>query len=137
MANKLSNDEKVSALGMLCEGSSIRSVERITGIHRDTIMRLGVRMGEGCQHIMDTMMRNLSCRLIQVDEIWGFVEMKQRTALRQHRGREVGDVWTWVALDSETKVVPTFAVGVRRMPVQDFKLGHYLILAGVCLALLG
>lgn len=113
MANKLSTDEKVSAVGMLCEGSSIRSVERITGIHRDTIMRLGLRIGEGCQRIMDTMMRNLPCRLIQVDEIWGFVGMKQKTALRQHRGREVGDAWTWVALDSETKLVPTFAVGDR------------------------
>jgi len=51
MANKLSTDEKASAVGMLCEGSSIRSVERITGIHRDTVMRLGVRMGEGCRQI--------------------------------------------------------------------------------------
>src|SRR6266446_1689573 len=111
--NKLSVDEKTAAIGMLCEGSSIRSVERITGVHRDTIMRLGVRIGEGCQRIMDSMMRNLPCRLIQVDEIWGFVGMKQKTALRQHRGREVGDVLTWVALDSETKLVPTFAVGDR------------------------
>ena len=76
-------------------------------------MRLGVRMGEGCQRIMDTLMRNLPCRLIQVDEIWGFVGMKQKTALRTHRTRKVGDVWTWVALDSETKLVPTFAVGDR------------------------
>jgi transposase-like protein len=61
MANKLSTDEKVSAVGMLSEGNSIRSVERMTGIHRDTIMRLGVRMGEGCQRIMDEKMRDLSC----------------------------------------------------------------------------
>lgn len=51
MANKLSVDEKVCAVGMLCEGNSIRSVERMTGIHRDTVMRLGVRMGEGCKRI--------------------------------------------------------------------------------------
>ena len=113
MANKLNNDEKVAAVAMLCEGSSIRSVERVTGIHRDTIMRLGVRMGEGCQRIMDTMMRNLPCRLIQVDEVWGYVGMKQKTALRSDRKRGIGDVWTWVALDSETKLVPTFAVGDR------------------------
>jgi IS1 family transposase len=109
--NKLSVEKKASAVGMLCEGSSIRAIERITGIHRDTIMRLGVRIGEGCQRMMDTMMRNLPCRLIQVDEIWGFVGMKQKTALRNHRPHGVGDVWTWVALDSETKLVPTFAVG--------------------------
>src|SRR5438552_14452379 len=113
MANKLSLDKKADAIGMLCEGSSIRSVERITGIHRDTVMRLGVRIGEGCRRIMDDKMRNLSCRLIQVDEIWGFVGMKNRTALRNRSRRQVGDVWTWVALDSETKLVPTFAVGDR------------------------
>jgi IS1 family transposase len=113
MANKLSVEKKAAAVGMLCEGSSIRSVERITGIHRDTIMRLGVRMGEGCQRIMDEKMRNLACRLIQVDEIWGFVGMKQKTAMRSSTRKRVGDVWTWVALDSETKLVPTFAVGDR------------------------
>jgi len=109
--NKLDLEKKTAAVGMLCEGSSIRSVERMTGIHRDTVMRLGVRIGEGCRRIMDEKMRNLSCRLIQVDEIWGFVGMKNRTALRNRAGRKVGDVWTWVALDSETKLVPTFAVG--------------------------
>ncbi len=111
--NKLTIEKKASAVGMLCEGTSIRAVERITGVHRDTIMRLGVRMGEGCQRIMDTIMRNLPCRLIQVDEVWGFVGMKNRTALRNRAGRKFGDVWTWVALDSETKLVPTFAVGDR------------------------
>jgi len=113
MANKLSTDEKVSAVGMLCEGNSIRSVERMTGIHRDTVMRLGVRMGEGCQRILDEKMRNLPCKLIQVDEVWGYVGMKQKTANRNRATGDVGDVWTWVALDAETKVVPTFAVGAR------------------------
>src|SRR5438045_3215064 len=113
MANKLSLDEKTNAVGMLCEGNSIRSVERMTGIHRDTVMRLGVRMGEGCQRIMDDKMRNLPCKLIQVDEVWGYVRMKQRTAMRKRVKGSVGDVWTWVAIDSETKLVPTFAVGPR------------------------
>jgi hypothetical protein len=64
-------------------------VERITGIHHDTIMRLGVRMGEGCKSIMDERLRNLKSRLIQVDEVWGFIGMKQKTAVRQNcvRGR--------------------------------------------------
>jgi hypothetical protein len=94
---------------MLCEGNSIRSVERMTGIHRDTVMRLGVRMGQGCKRIMDEKMRNLPSRLIQVDEIWGFIGMKNKTALRNRARRRAGDIWTWVALDSETKLVPTFA----------------------------
>lgn len=113
MANNLKPELKATAVSMLCEGSSIRSVERITGIHRDTVMRLGIRMGEGCKTIMDEKLRNLPRRLIQVDEIWGFIGMKQKTAHRNHAKGKVGDVWTWVALDAETKLVPTFAVGDR------------------------
>jgi len=111
--NVLSKEKQSTVIGALVEGNSIRSIERMTGIHRDTIMRLGVRVGEGCQRIMDDKMRNLPCRLIQVDEVWGYVGMKQRTALRNRASGDVGDVWTWVALDSETKLVPTFAVGDR------------------------
>jgi hypothetical protein len=85
----------------------------MTGIHRDTVMRLGVRIGEGCRQLMDEKMRNLPCRLLQVDEVWGYVGMKQKTAFRNRATGDVGDVWTWVALDSETKLVPTFAVGDR------------------------
>src|SRR5207249_1771345 len=70
-------------------------------------------MGEGCKCIMDEKMRNLPSRLIQVDEIWGFVRMKNRTALRNRARNRAGDIWTWVALDAETKLVPTFAVGDR------------------------
>jgi len=111
--NKLTIEKKTAAVGMLCECASIRAVERITGVHRDTIMRLGVRIGEGCQRILDEKMRNLPCRFLQVDEVWGYVGMKQKTALRGHTKHGVGDVWTWIALDSETKLVPTFAVGDR------------------------
>src|SRR5437773_297115 len=71
MANTLKPEQKTMAISMLCEGSSIRAVERMTGIHRDTIMRLGVRMGEGCKAIMDSKMRGLNCKQIEVDEIWG------------------------------------------------------------------
>jgi IS1 family transposase len=111
--SQLKTESKITATAMLCEGSSIRSIERITGIHRDTIMRLGVRMGEGCKAIMDEKLRNLSSKLIQVDEVWGFVGMKQRTAFEKKAETQAGDVWTWIALDSETKLVPTFAVGDR------------------------
>ena len=113
MANILPKEKQCIVIGALAEGNSIRSVERLSGIHRDTIMRLGVRVGEGCQRIMDERMRNLNCRLLQVDEVWGFIGMKQKTAVSNRRKRGVGDVWTWVALDSETKLVPTFAVGDR------------------------
>jgi hypothetical protein len=73
MANALSTDKKIAVIGSLAEGSSIRSIERITGVHRDTITRLGVKVGRGCTSLMDEKMRNLSCRRLEMDEIWGFV----------------------------------------------------------------
>src|SRR5205085_11217687 len=107
-------EKQVSVISALAEGNSIRSIERMTGIHRDTIMRLGVRIGEGCRALMDTKFRNLNCRVIEVDEVWGFIGMKQKTA-RLNKVSGAGDVWTWVALDAESKLVPSFAVGERSM----------------------
>src|ERR1700722_2109421 len=119
MANRLLNESKSAAVSMLCEGASIRSIERITGIHRDTVMRLGVRMGEGCKRIMDEKLRNLDTRTIEVDEVWGFVAMKPKTAKRIGADDTKGDVWTWIALDADTKLVPTFAVGERNQVTAD------------------
>jgi transposase-like protein len=113
MANTLKTEKKTAIASMLCEGSSIRGIERMTGVHRDTIMRFGVRLGEGCKRIMDEKLRVLDARLIQVDEVWGFIQMKQKTANRLRTGETVGDVWTWVAIDAESKLVSTFAVGDR------------------------
>lgn len=83
MANTLPLEKKIMAVHMLCEGSSIRAIERVTGIHRDTIMRLGVRVGEGCRKLLDEKMRKLDCANIQVDEIWGFIGAKAKTAKMQ------------------------------------------------------
>src|SRR5688572_26649670 len=113
MANNLPTEKKILAISMLCENSSIRAVERVTGIHRDTIMRLGVRMGEGCKEIQDKLLRNLPCNRVEVDEIWGFIGMKQRTAKHLGMTEYFGDIWSWIALDAETKLVPCFAVGDR------------------------
>jgi IS1 family transposase len=112
MANVLNTDKQIAVIGALAEGSSIRSIERITGIHRDTIMRLGVKVGQGCTAMMDTKMRNLPCARLELDEIWGFVGKKASTA-RPEEGKSVGDVWTWCAIDAETKLVPTFMVSDR------------------------
>lgn len=111
MANILPKDKQIAVVSALVEGNSIRSVERMTSIHRDTIMRLGVRVGETCAKVMDEEMRGLNCSKIQVDEIWGFIGKKQRQVLPGEVDK--GDVWTWVAIDPETKVVPSFLVGGR------------------------
>ena len=112
MANVLSTDKKIAIIGALTEGSSIRSIERMTGVHRDTIMRLGVKIGEGCTTLMDAKMRNLPCRRLEMDEIWGFVGKKDRN-VRMGDSMEVGSVWTFCAIDAETKLVPAFKVGDR------------------------
>src|SRR5437868_13012336 len=78
MANVLGKDKQIAIIGALAEGSSIRSIERLTGVHRDTIMRLGVRVGQGCDALLDAKMRDLPCRYLQFDEIRGFIGKKQR-----------------------------------------------------------
>ena len=110
MANKLPFEKKVVVVSMLAEGSSIRSIERMTGINRNTIMNLGVRVGNACQRIMDEKMRGLSCKQIQVDEIWGFVGAKRKNA---NKAGAYGDVWTFIALDADTKLIPSFVIGKR------------------------
>ena len=112
MPNVLPLEKQAVAIGALCEGSSIRSVERMTGIHRDTVMRLGVRVGMACRNLLDETMRELPCQKIEMDEIWGFVGKKDRN-VREGDSAELGSVWTWVAIDPETKAVPVFHVGKR------------------------
>jgi IS1 family transposase len=116
MANILPFEQQVIAITALTEGASIRSVERMTGIHRDTIMRLGVRVGDHCARFMDEAMHDLPCREIQVDEIWGYVGRKQRAVTPEEAIKGFGDAWTFVALDRETKLVPSFLVGKRDRP---------------------
>jgi len=111
--NKLPVEKQAVAVSALVEGSSIRSVERMTGIHRDTIMRLMVRTGQNCQELMDSSMRNLQCENLQVDEIWCYVGKKQRHIQITDDLNELGDQWVWVALDADSKLIPSFLVGKR------------------------
>jgi hypothetical protein len=82
MANMLKIEKKIAVVSMLCEGSSIRAIERITGVNQNTIMSLGRRVGDDCAKIMDTKMRGLTCKWIEVDEIWGFIGAKRKIADR-------------------------------------------------------
>jgi len=90
--NTLTKEKQQIVIGSLAEGSSIRSIERLTGIHRDTIMRLGVRVGSACKQILDEKMRNLDCTRVEVDEIWGIINKKQvRTTKADRRAIEKPD----------------------------------------------
>jgi IS1 family transposase len=110
MANILKTEKKVAAISMLCEGASIRAVERITGIQKKTIGRLALRVGQACKRIMDEKMRGLTCKQIEVDEIWGFIGAKRYNA---KKAGAYGDVWTFIALDADTKLIPSYVVGKR------------------------
>ncbi len=112
MANVLPIDKQAVIVSALAEGSSIRAIERMTGVHRDTIMRLGVRVGHGCAGLLDAKMRALPCKQLQFDEIWGFIGKKERH-VRVDDDPTMGDVWTFCAIDLETKIVPSFKCGKR------------------------
>src|SRR3954454_23556182 len=114
--NRLNFDRRVQAIHCLVEGNSIRSTERLVGTHRDTIMRLMVDVGEGCERMMKARLRGLDCERIQVDEIWTFVGKKQKQLAEGEDHSRLGDQWTFVALDADTKLVPTYRVGKRDLP---------------------
>ncbi len=112
MANVLPKDKQIAIIAALAEGSSLRAVTRITGIHRTTIMNLALRVGQGCSRLLDERMRNLTCRYLEFDEIWGFIGKKEKHR-RETDDPTLGDVWTFCAIDAETKIVPAFKVGKR------------------------
>lgn len=115
MANVLKRERQLAVLNLLAEGSSIRAAERITRIHRDTICRLAVRFGNACRDFLDGQMRGLTLGHIEVDEQWTYVGKKQRrlTVTEREEKGDIGDVYLWVAVDQQTKLVPTFALGKR------------------------
>ncbi|MBI1814362.1 MAG: IS1 family transposase [Deltaproteobacteria bacterium] len=113
MANVLKKDKQVAVISMLLEGSSVRSAERITGVHRDTILRLMVRVGTKCAEFSDWALRDLDCRRIEVDEIWAFVAKKNKNVEEGDDWSRVGDQYTFVALDPVSKLIPSYKVGKR------------------------
>jgi IS1 family transposase len=114
--NRLSIARRTQIINCLVEGNSIRSTERMTDTHRDTVMRLMVEVGTGCAKIMNETMRELPCKRIQVDEIWSYVGKKQSQVMPGEDRSLVGDQWTFVALDPDTKLVPAYRVGKRTRP---------------------
>jgi len=114
MANVLPSEKQQAIILLLCEGNSIRSIERLTGVHRDTIMRLAVKIGGKCKAFLNAWQRNLKLRHVQVDEIWTFVGCKQHNVNRALvRTPEMGDQFLYVAFDQDTKLIATYAIGKR------------------------
>jgi IS1 family transposase len=114
--NRLPLVRRIQAISALVEGNSIRSTERMTEVHRDTIMRLLVQVGEGCERLLNDRMRGLSCQRLQVDKVCSFFAKKRRHLTKADDPQRVGDVWTFVALDADTKLIPCYRIGKRDLP---------------------
>ena len=111
--NKLTKEEQVRVVACLVEGNSLRSTVRMTGIHRTTIQKLLVELGSACSAYQDKIFRNLNCKRVQCDEIWSFVYAKDKNVPENMKASGAGSVWTWVALDPDTKLVPCWFVSSR------------------------
>jgi IS1 family transposase len=114
--NKLSPPKRADVLACLVDGTSIRATSRITGVAKGTILRLLEQAGEVCATYQDQVLRNLPCKRVQCDEIWSFVYGKDRNLPREMRESSpftVGSVWTWTAIDADTKLMVAWLVGSR------------------------
>jgi IS1 family transposase len=112
--NKLSTTKRTQIIGCLVEGNSIRATARICDVVLNTVLKLIPEIGTACDEYMDKAFHNLKCKRIQCDEIWSFCYAKEKNVPEEHKGKfGYGDVWTWVALDADTKLVPSFMVGNR------------------------
>lgn len=112
--NKLTMEKRSQIISCLVEGMSIRATVRITGAAKNTITKLGLELGAACRDYQDKVFRNLTCKRIQCDEIWSFCYAKEKNVPKDHKGEfGYGDVYTWTALDADTKIVPSFLVGRR------------------------
>ncbi|MFY9826335.1 MAG: IS1 family transposase [Thermoanaerobaculia bacterium] len=114
MANVLSTARRAAVISALVEGNSIRATVRMTGVAKNTVVKLLVELAGVCQAYADENLRNLPCKRLQVDEIWAFCYSKQKNVPTAKQGIfGYGDVWTFVAIDADTKLVPSWLVGSR------------------------
>lgn len=111
--NQLSTADRTRVLACLVEGNSQRATVRMTGIAKGTVAKLAVEIGRACESFADRVMVNLPCTHIQCDEIWAFCGSKEKNVPKAEKGEGRGDVWTWVAIDPETKLIPRWWVGDR------------------------
>ncbi len=114
--NRLTTEKRAQIIGCLVEGMSIRATVRVTGAAKNTVTKLLVDLGNACSEYQDRVLRDLPCKRLQFDEIWSFCYAKQKNVPEEHQGEYgYGDIWTWVAIDADTKLVPSFLVGNRNV----------------------
>src|SRR5438876_11281880 len=98
--NRIDTQARVQVIRCLAEGNSIRSTVRITGIAKNTIVKLLLEVAEVCREYQDQALHNLPCKRLQLDEIWSFVYAKEKNASESQKAQGAGDVWTWTAIDA-------------------------------------
>ncbi len=112
--NKLSTDKRCAVIAALVEGNSIRATARMTDVSKPTILKLIADLGPVCADYQDAALTDLGCRRLECDEIWQFVYAKQKNVEKATSApQEAGDVWTWVAIDADSKLIPTWQIGPR------------------------
>jgi len=113
--NRLDTAKRAQIVSGIVEGCSIRSISRMTGASKNTIVKLLVELGAACSDYLDKHLVNLSCQRVQMDEIWSFCYAKQKNVTSEIKAKNpnAGDVWTWVAIDADTKLIPSWIVGPR------------------------
>jgi IS1 family transposase len=112
--NRLPLGRRAQIIGLLAEGNSLRAASRLADVSINTVTKLLLDVGAACEKYQDETLRNLKCRRIQCDEIWAFVYAKAKNLPEKYKGAVgYGDVWTWTAIDADTKLVPSWAVGRR------------------------
>ena len=114
LMNKLDRTQRIQIIHLLCEGSSIRAIERVTGVNKITITKLLVDAGKACEAYHNQAVRNVHSKRVQCDEIWSFCYAKQKNVKTAKAAPDgAGDVWTWTALDADSKLIISYLVGSR------------------------
>jgi len=112
--NKLPADKRIQIISLLVEGMSLRAITRITGVSINTVTKLLIDAGQACADYQDRTLRDLKTRRVQCDEIWAFCYAKQKNvATAKAAPAEAGDIWTWTAIDADTKLIISWVVGAR------------------------
>src|ERR1017187_5301217 len=110
--NRLGSSRHAAVVRCLVEGCSIRSTVRMTGVAKNTVSKLLLELGASCVKFQNETMRDLKCKRIQADEIWSFVGCKEKNVTTEKVERD-GSVWTWTAIDADTKLIPCWLIGTR------------------------
>ncbi len=110
----LSRDQRCAVIRCLCDGVSIAATTRITGVAKNTIQKLTIDLGEAVIAYQDNVLRGITCKRIQCDEIWNFCWAKEKNLPDEMRGMPgVGSMWTWTAMDAQTKLIISWRLGAR------------------------